>query len=298
MTTEMSFPVTLKLKTCALLWIFVVLIGACGSITDPEPKYFDGERAFRLVEKQMEFGTRIPGTEGHRETGDWIIDELNDLEWEVEEQKFTYKGILGRNIIAKNGLEDGEWIILGAHYDTRPKANRDPDHYDEPVPGANDGASGVAVLLDLARVLPPLIDQPLWLVFFDVEDSGGIDDMEWVAGSTYFVETLVKYPEAVVVIDMVGDSDLGIYFENNSDFDLSHQIWTIAEELGYESFIRLPKYTIIDDHVPFIRRGIPAVDIIDFDYAYWHTTEDTLDKVSAESLEQVGRTLQEWLTAR
>jgi Zn-dependent M28 family amino/carboxypeptidase len=98
---------------------------------------------------------------------------------------------------------------------------------------------------------------------------------------------------------MIGDADQNIYIERNSNPELSEEIWEIAAELGYgRSFIPTPRHSILDDHTPFLQAGIPAVDIIDFDYPYWHTTEDTVDKVSAESLEAVGRTLQEWLARR
>jgi Zn-dependent M28 family amino/carboxypeptidase len=113
------------------------------------------------------------------------------------------------------------------------------------------------------------------------------------------VDKLEFRPEAVVIVDMIGDADLNIYIEQNSNSALVNEIWNIAAELGYEqSFIPEPKYSILDDHTPFLQAGIPAVDIIDFDYPYWHTTNDTVDKVSAESLRVVGTTLQEWITRR
>jgi Zn-dependent M28 family amino/carboxypeptidase len=164
------------------------------------------------------------------------------------------------------------------------------------MPGANDGASGVAVLLELSRVLSSRLDKKIWLVFFDAEDNGNIQGQDWILGSREFVDKLEGKPDAVVIIDMIGDADLNIYWEKNSDPNLSVEIWDAANEIGYSDvFIRQYKYTIIDDHIPFVRAGIAAVDIIDFDYPYWHTTEDTPDKVSPQSLEAVGTTLLHWL---
>ena len=169
---------------------------------------------------------------------------------------------------------------------TRFFADQDPDinNHQKPVPGANDGASGVAVLLELARVLPQNINKEIWLVFFDAEDQGNINGWDWILGSRYFASHLEeKVPNAVIVIDMIGDSDLNIYFETNSDPDLSKSIWESAAIAGYQKqFIPQPKYSILDDHIPFIEKGIIAVDIIDFDYPYYHTISDTSDKVSPE----------------
>jgi Zn-dependent M28 family amino/carboxypeptidase len=217
--------------------------------------------------------------------------------WDVEVQNFEYSGTLLQNLVGKTqGANDGEPILIGAHYDTRPYADRDPLHPRLPVPGANDGGSGVAVLLELARVLDlDRLSQPVWLVFFDAEDSGKINGWDWHVGSSFFAENLSEDLEAVVVVDMVGDRDLQLYMERYSNPDLVEEIWSVADELGYEGFISTPKYSIIDDHVPFLEIGIPAIDIIDFDYPYWHTIDDTTDKISADSLEQVGRTIENWL---
>ena len=257
---------------------------------------FSGSRALELIKEQMAFGNRLPGSEVHAITGDWILENLEESGWSTDEQYFPYHEFTGRNIIGKAGPKDGNWVILGAHYDTRPISDRDENNPQDPVFGANDGASGVAVLLELARVIrPEELDRPVWLVFFDLEDSGGIEGMEWIVGSTYFAESLVEHPVAVIIVDMVGDSDLQLYYEKNSNLDLKSEIWQVAAELGFESFIPVPKYSMLDDHTPFIRLGIPAIDIIDFDYPYWHTTEDTIDKVSALSLTQVGQTIEAWL---
>ena len=265
----------------------------------PEQNLFDGQRALTDVETQVAFGPRIPGSDGHAQVLEWMQAELSAAGWGPRIQSAEGLGHPIQNLVAYRGGELPK-IIIGAHYDTRMVADNDPNlaKRQDPVPGANDGASGVAVLLELARVLPS-DSVPVWLVFFDTEDNGRIEGWDWILGSQAFVDELEFSPEAVVVVDMIGDTNLNIYIERNSDSALVKEIWDTAAELGYEkSFILTPKYSMLDDHTPFLQAGIPAVDIIDFDYPYWHTTQDTADKVSAESLEIVGRTLQTWILQR
>lgn len=258
---------------------------------------FDGVRAYQFVSEQIAFGPRPVGSAAGWKTGDYIIRQLETFGWEVTTQEFTYKGVKGRNIIGKGG--SGPILIIGAHYDTRPVADQDPDPAKraEPILGANDGASGVAVLLELARVLDrATLTREVWLTFFDAEDRGGLDGWPFSVGAMEMARQLTQLPEAMVLVDMIGDADQQIYFEHNSHPALAAAIWEVAKSLGYEAyFIPQYKYTIIDDHLPFAQRGIPAVDIIDFDYPYWHTTQDTANKVSAASLQRVGHTLQVWL---
>jgi hypothetical protein len=258
---------------------------------------FDGERALRDVQTQVALGPRTPGSPAHAQAVAWIRDELAAAGWHAEIQKAAQMGHPIQNIIARRSDEPPQ-IILAAHYDSRLAADRDPDpaKHSAPTPGANDGASGVAVLLELARVLPEK-GIPVWLVFLDAEDNGNLPGWDWLLGSRAFVAALERKPRAAVIVDMVGDADLNIYFEQNSDTTLAAQIWAQAAELGYgRAFIPAPKYSILDDHVPFLEAGIPAVDIIDFDYPYWHTAADTADKVSAASLQIVGETLLAWIT--
>ena len=177
-------------------------------------------------------------------------------------------------------------------------ADHDPDPklQTQPVPGANDGASGVAILLELARNLPEDLNQQVWLVFFDLEDQGRIAGYDWILGSQAFVNQLSGSPDAVIVIDMIGDEDLQIYKEKSSSPALVDEIWQVAKTLSYdEIFSDEGKYSILDDYTPFLNAGIQAIDIIDFDYPYWHTAGDTADKVSAESLEIIGNLLLTWL---
>lgn len=275
----------------ALILLIVIL-------TPPEkPREFNADRAYRDVVTQVDMGPRVPGSDAHARFRSWLVKDLKRSGWRVETQSEIELGHNLYNIIAKRG-SGRPWIILAAHYDSRYLADHDsqPDRQLQPVPGANDGASGVAVLLELARILPRHLSGQVWLVFFDGEDQGNIEGWDWILGSSAFVRDLRRYPDKMVLIDMIGDRDLQVFYERNSDIDLSEDIWQTADKLGYgEVFIPLPKYQILDDHIPFQNAGIPAVDIIDFDYPYWHTSQDTANKVAPESLEIIGRTLLSWL---
>ena len=291
--------IAIYLTGIGILLTMIAAWYAIAFLKPEEPETFDGQRALADVETQVAFGTRIPGSSGHVQVQEWMRAELSAAGWNSRIQSAEMLGHPIQNVIAYRG-DDVPKIILAAHYDTRMIADNDPDliRRVDPVPGANDGASGVAVLIELARVIPE-DSVPIWLVFFDAEDNGRIEGWDWILGSQAFVNKLEFRPEAVVIVDMIGDADLNIYIEKNSNSALVNEIWNIAAELGYEqSFIPEPKYSILDDHTPFLQAGIPAVDIIDFDYPYWHTTNDTVDKVSAESLRVVGTTLQEWITRR
>lgn len=277
-----------------------IVVGLSGcqtlKISERDLPKFNAERAYRDVEYQLSLGPRIPGTIGHEQILDWMQAELESSKWLVERQELLINGKKVINLIASRGA--GDYILLGAHYDTRILADHDPDPdlQNDPVPGANDGASGVAVLLELARTLPEDLPVAIKLVLFDAEDNGGIDDWDWILGSRAFVRELIDKPSAAVIVDMIGDADLEVYYERNSDVTLMEEIWQQARELGYENiFIPEYRYSMLDDHTPFVEAGIPAVDLIDFSYPYWHTTSDTLDKVSPESLKVIGDTLTAWL---
>jgi Zn-dependent M28 family amino/carboxypeptidase len=264
----------------------------------PAPEIqFSGDEALTHVEAQMAFGPRPAGSDANRKTGDYILAELRQLGWQTETQDFTYQNTPVRNIIGKKNEGQGPVVIIGAHYDTRLHADQDSADPLAPVPGANDGASGVAVLLELARALDSAkLKNEVWLAFFDAEDNGRIKGWEWIVGSRHMANNLAVTPQAMILADMIGDADQQIYYEENSDSALSAQLFEIAAGLGYgEQFIPQPKYAMYDDHIPFRELGIPAVDLIDFDYPHWHTTADTADKVSAASLERVGRVIEVYL---
>lgn len=282
------------LLTVTLFWYGVSFVNY-GS----EPELFNGVRAYADVQTQVDMGPRTPGSAGHAQIREWMRTELENAGWTVEVHETERLGHPIYNIIAKRGVESPQ-IILGAHYDTRFLSDNEIDESErlKPVPGANDGASGVAVLIELARTLPEDIP-PTWLVFFDAEDNGRLEGWDWILGSRAFVEEVPVAPRAVVIVDMVGDADLNIHYEKNSDRAIREQIWKTAEGLGYGNvFLQSEKFSMLDDHTPFVEKGIPAVNIIDFDYPYWHTTEDTIDKVSAESLHAVGDTLWHWLVGQ
>jgi glutaminyl-peptide cyclotransferase len=286
-----------SLFLAAILFLILFLIWSISPLNYQQG--FNGDRAFRDVLTQVTYGPRTPGSKSHTYEINYIKSELKKAEWRVSIQETTWNGFPISNIISYRGVyEDTPTIILGAHYDSRLLA--DQEVVPQPgraVPGANDGASGVAILLELARSLPE-DTVPVWLVFFDAEDNGGLEGRDWIMGSRAFVANMMFSPQAVVIVDMVGDADLNIYIEINSDPVLVQEIWGQAVNLGYMQFIMEKKYSILDDHSAFLEAGIPAVDIIDFDYPFWHTQADTPDKISVESLQAVGETLWTWITLK
>ncbi len=307
------------MSSCARANLASQALAAQPSPSAPAPLKFDGTHAYdTYLMAQMNLGFRPAGSPADRATGDYIAKELKASQWTVVTQDFAFRDIPVRNIIGQAGQGKGPVVIIGAHYDTRLLADQDKQHPDQPVAGANDGASGVAVLLELARTLDvSRLHNEVWLAFFDAEDDGDLsmcpelkllqaltptpsacDDTPWPwsVGATYVAEHLTFTPSAVVVIDMIGDKDQNIYYEQNSDAALQQQIWAIAGRLGYaQEFIPSYKWSMEDDHTPFLKRGFRAIDIIDFDYPYWHTVMDTADKVSGESLGRVGTVLKTWL---
>ena len=273
---------------------FINLSCTSPSITQAPPLTFDGERAYAHILAQNALGPRTPGSAAHAEFIEYAQKEFEQQGWDVSLQQTERMGHAITNILATR--RERPPVLLMAHYDSRFFADNDPDpaNHTVPVPGANDGASGVAVLLELARVLSS--DAPVGLLLVDAEDQGRIAGWDWILGSRAFAEALDYQPEAVILLDMIGDADLNIYKEHNSDPGLTDEIWAAAASLGYEQvFIPEYKYRMIDDHVPFIEKGIRAVDLIDFDYPDWHTIHDTPDKVSARSLQIVGEVLLAWL---
>ena len=258
---------------------------------------FSAQRAFVMLEKQCEFGPRPPGSAAHKETQNYLFTELqkyaNNAALQPLEHKIGTQTLHLNNILAEFGQPSGETLLLAAHWDTRPIADHDPkpENRETPILGANDGASGVAVLLELARVFkahPP--PRRVVIVLFDGEDYGRTADDMFI-GSRFFARNLGRWkPDYGILLDMVGDKDLTLPIEANSwnaNRAFTTAIWNRAATLGLAPFQQRLGPAIMDDHVPLINVGIPMVDIIDFDYPYWHTIEDTVDKCSPKSLEVV-----------
>lgn len=295
-------------KTIAIFFLSLfVIIASVIAFPKVTNALFDENQAIYYLEKQLSSGARTPGSDGHKAFREWAAAELTASGWDVSFQSGTYNQHEIVNIIAsrEDAGEDAPWILLGAHYDTRLLADADPDpaNQSKPVPGANDGASGVAVLMELASSLPKDLDKNIWLVLLDAEDQGKIEGWDhWCIGSTALAQSFEeqgKKPDAVIIADMVGDRDLNIYREGNSTGSLTDEIWKVAADEGYSDyFINEEKYRMQDDHVPFLQIGIPAVDLIDFDYPAWHTIADDISNVSAESLAIVGNVLYTWLTTK
>ena len=289
-------------------------------MTRPEPlPTFDATRAYGLVREQTDFGPRIPGTAAHDSMRVWLVARLGVYADRVVEQRIripdprdTSRAFAGTNVIASWRPEATRRVLLAAHWDTRPVADHDPDpdRRIEPVLGANDGASGVAVLLEIARLLAETpLERPLGVdvVLFDLEDLGTIDPtvpqaqrIPFAMGSEMFVRDNVGYrPVWGILLDMVGDRNLRLPKEGYSVQyapELVEQVWAAARRAGATAFLDEVGPPIQDDHVPFLREGIPVIDLIQTPFPdTWHTTADTPENVSAESLDQVGRTLVEML---
>lgn len=286
----------MKIRTLAILQTILVLSLLFASCA-PAASSFDEALAFQHAQTQLSFGFRYPGSVGHAQTQDWIVAELEKKNWQVQLFEYPYYDMTITNIVAhRDGT--GPHVLFGAHYDTRLLADQDAKNPQEPVLGANDGASGVAVLLELARVIPETVPNEITLAFFDFEDQGGIGQYQWIAGSSALAsDPEFKLPDQVIIVDMIGDKDLNVYMDRNSDPALTVEIWQAAQELGHESYL-IPeaKYSMLDDHVPFKKQNIPAIDIIDFDYPAWHTTTDNESNISAKSLGIIGKTLLYWLS--
>ena len=268
---------------------------------------FDGEAALALIETQLSFGPRVPGTPGHAAQLEWMTSYLRDRADTVTTQEFTHTGPGGEmleltNVFARFRPDARDRILLVAHWDTRPTADNETDAAlrDTPIPGANDGGSGTAVLLQLADVLsshsPPLgVD----LLLVDGEDYA---PNHMYLGATYFAEHALGYePLYGILLDMVGDRTPRYPqegYSRNYAPEVVERVWRMAERLGYAAYFpRSPGIPISDDHVPLNEAGIRTINIIDFDYgpanAYWHTHQDDLPNVGPEGLEVVGTVVAE-----
>ncbi len=268
---------------------------------------FNGERAFGYLKKQVEFGPRVPGTEASRNCRNYYYEYFSQSGVAFDSQAFEFtdpysgQSIPLVNVIARiEGSHPEEpGIILMAHYDSRPRTDfpSNQELANQPIQGANDGASGAAVLMELVGLLSQSIPpRNIDLVMVDGEDWGERGDNDhYLLGSKEFSRRGIrgKYHFGIV-IDLVGDSGQQFYREIFSqDFypQINDMIWNTARELGLPTFVDSTVHMVLDDHVSLATSGVPAVVIIDFDYPYWHTDLDTVDKCSATSLENVGRVL-------
>jgi len=286
---------------------------------------FSGDSAWHYAESQTLFGPRTPNSSAQKACKKYLVTTLKQFGVKVIEQAFTVKGwdgkdLHGTNIIASLYPEKKERILLCAHWDSRPWADQDPNpaNHKKPLLGANDGASGVAVLMEIARIMGKkgLSQAPsvgIDLVLFDVEDYGtptwfdGVkDESSWCLGSQHWSKEASKNGYKArygILLDMVGDQKPAFYWESfsfESAPTVVTKVWSVASSLGYSTlFIPREGGSITDDHLPIQQlAGIPCIDIIDFDPARptgfpvsWHTLSDTMDNLDPGTLKAVGETL-------
>ncbi|MBS1788435.1 MAG: M28 family peptidase [Acidobacteria bacterium] len=270
----------------------------------PKTTSFDAERAFNNVKTQVEFGPRPAGSPAIEKTREFLVKELKSYGLTPTLDEFTDTTPHGKtkfkNVIAELPGDSPNTIIISSHYDTK-------EFKEFKFVGANDGGSSTGILLEIARVMAADKQKRKFtyqFVFFDGEEafchewSECLNGKDNTYGSRHYVEKLKKEKQtdrikAMILLDMVGDKDLVIPREENSSAWLVNAIWDTAREIGHaKHFPSRTQYTT-DDHIAFLQASIPAVDLIDFEYGgadspYWHTAEDTLDKISAQSLKVVG----------
>lgn len=282
----------------------VVVFAACGGEARISTD-FDGARALEYARSQMQFGPRIPGTPNAVKAGDWIEARMRERADTVLVQRWTHTTVAGmrlpmRNIFAQFRRDLPDRVLYVTHWDTRPFADASDNLGDRqlPVPGANDGASGVGLFIalgDLLRKTPPNVGVDL--LFVDGEDYGNFGTMtDVLIGSMFFAASppVKDYkPIYGVLWDMIGDRELRIPQEQNSVSaapEVVKRVWDVAATLGYAKYFVPEMYAepITDDHIPLLRAGMHVIDVIDLEYPYHHRTTDTIDKISSESLKIVG----------
>lgn len=279
---------------------------------------FEADSAYAYVKRQVDFGPRVPGTDAHRQCGQWLAGELRRHGAEVTLQNMRLTAFDGTvldavNILGQYNPEAVKRVLLLAHWDCRPWADNDPDpaRRSLPVDGANDGASGVGVLLEIARQLS--LDAPeagVDILFVDAEDWGTEGDEEsWAMGARYFVQNPpidLYAPDEAILLDMVGGENAVFcreYFSERANPALTAKIRSLAGRLGHGSlFPNKMGGAVTDDHVQLIAAGIPAIDIIEYHpenetgfNPRWHTTSDNMEGISAETLGAVGETVMAYL---
>lgn len=280
---------------------------------------FSADSAYSYLAKQVEFGPRVPNSEPHRLTGDWLVAQLKRHGAKVTEQKVDLTAFDGtvlhaRNIFGQINPGATKRILLLAHYDCRPWADQDADRSKrkEPVDGANDGASGVAVILETARQLKASNSNlGVDFLFVDAEDWGTDGDEEsWAMGTRYFAQNppVAGYtPTYAILLDMVGGKDALFpreYFSQQNAGPLNDAFWEAARKAGHaDRFLNSMGGAVTDDHVELLKAGIPAIDIIEYNSSSgfnpnWHTTTDNLDNISKETLGAVGESLMQFLSAQ
>jgi len=272
----------------------LILLASCAWAAD-----FSGSAALEFTRKAVAFGQRPPGSAANQKLQSYIEAQLKPLHCQTSFDAFTAQTPAGpvsmRSIIAKFPGQSGRAIVITGHFDTKPMPGR-------VFVGANDGGASTGFLLELARVVNtmPHADD-IDLVFFDGEEAfGEWSDTNGIYGSRHLADkwsrdgTLGRI-KALINVDMIGDKDLGILEDTNSSRALLRLVWQTANDLGYGKYFLDFATPMEDDHMPFVRKGVNALDLIDFDYgpnnAYWHDEKDTIDKVSAHSLEVVGNVL-------
>ncbi len=284
------------------LMIVALALSSCGRATVTPPS-FDGPRAFGLLKAQVDLGPRVPGSPASVAARSLYRSHFEAAGLQVDSQKVSfvdpYSGdtIPLVNLIARMNPNAEDRIIIAAHYDCRPRGERahDTTKRSLPIDGANDGASGVAVLLEMANLFKAQAPSAgVDLLLLDGEDWGMSGDLDYYSlGSKAFVRSsLVKKYRFGIVLDMIGDKDQQIYREGYSEQFAKHindLVWSVAAQLRVATFKDSVNHKVIDDHLPLNVIGIPSVNLIDFDYSYWHTELDTPDKCSAEALANVGK---------
>ena len=293
-----------RLKRFVIGALALVIVTACER-AGPRPGKFDGESALRYAKVDVEFGPSIPATPAAQRAGDWIIARMKERADTVIIQSWTQTLSDGRqlplrNILARFRPNLSDRVLYVAHWDTRPVSDEEEDPVKRrlPMPGANDPASGVGLLVALGDALkktPPAVGVDF--LFVDGEDYGDFGQMtDVLMGSTYFASHLPSpgyRPIFGVLWDMIGQRDLVIKKEQNSVAqppEVVRRVWDTAKELGHDDVFvdQQTAYPITDDHIPLLKAGLRVIDVIDLEYPYHHRPSDTIDKISAKSLSIVG----------